>query len=164
MYNAIDVANYIVNKSIDMGAPVSNLKLQKLLYYVQAAKLVEDGKEMFGDPISAWKYGPVVESVYHKFKIYANAQIGEKIVSKDADYINEFDNDEEYNPYDVINKKDQIIIDRVLNAHREHDAMYLVRKTHSEAPWIEAREKKETYILSDAIKAYYELHGNSIYS
>ena len=37
-HEAMDVANYIVNYCIDSGHPVSNLKLQKLLYYVVPAQ------------------------------------------------------------------------------------------------------------------------------
>lgn len=45
-YSAIDVSTYIINYSCDINSPVSNLKLQKLLYYVQAALLVETGKNV----------------------------------------------------------------------------------------------------------------------
>ncbi len=155
-YNAIDVANYIVNKSIEMDAPVSHLKLQKLLYYVQAMKLVKTGVPMFDDEISAWKYGPVVESVYHRFKVFANAPISEKITFRGVDYIKEFSSNEIYDPYDVIDLEDQKIIDTVINAYKDVGAMDMVRKTHREAPWSDARDNNESFITIDAIQAYYK--------
>ena len=64
MYKAISVAKYIINYSNSIDSPISNLKLQKLLYYVQAAFLVEEGKKCFCDEIVAWAFGPVVPDVY----------------------------------------------------------------------------------------------------
>lgn len=147
MYNAIDVANYIVNKSIDLGTPVSNLKLQKLLYYVQAAKLVNDNVAMFKEKISAWKYGPAVESVFHEFKFYANMKIDEKC-----------------NSDDIIAAKDKALIDEVLQAYREVIAIDMVRKSCNEDPWKNAYKNKEAYISLEAIQSYYRNNEGSIYN
>ncbi len=46
-YNVIDISSYIIEYSNEIGSPVSNLKLQKLLYYSQAAMLVELGQKCF---------------------------------------------------------------------------------------------------------------------
>ena len=66
MYAAVDIANYVVNYVKDHGEHISNLKLQKILYYIQAAFLCEKGKGCFSDPIMCWRHGPVVQSVYNK--------------------------------------------------------------------------------------------------
>ena len=47
---------------------ISNLKLQKLLYYAQGVFLAVTDKPLFDDDIVAWLQGPVVESVYHQYK------------------------------------------------------------------------------------------------
>ena len=78
-YRAIDIAKIIVNDAIDIGHPITNLKLQKLLYYVQAAFLVEYNTPCFDDDIVAWKYGPVVERVYNDFRIYGSNIINNRI-------------------------------------------------------------------------------------
>ena len=57
IYNALDIARYIINYSIDNSYPVSNLKLQKLLYYVQANFLVNKNKQCFYQEILNWDYG-----------------------------------------------------------------------------------------------------------
>ncbi|MDN8592007.1 DUF4065 domain-containing protein [Paenibacillus sp. 11B] len=44
--------------------PVTQLKLQKLLYYAYAEYLLKTGRKLFREPIVAYKYGPVVEEVY----------------------------------------------------------------------------------------------------
>ena len=66
VYKAIDIANYIINKcTIDLK-PVSNLQLQKILYYVQRESLWR-GKPAFNDIIEAWQFGPVVPEVYYTY-------------------------------------------------------------------------------------------------
>ena len=49
MYNVLDVAIYVINYAhdADCGESMSNLKLQKILYYIQAAFLVEKNRECF---------------------------------------------------------------------------------------------------------------------
>ena len=42
MYNAIDLSKYIVSKCVKDGHPVSNLQLQKILYYIQKDFLQRD--------------------------------------------------------------------------------------------------------------------------
>lgn len=163
MYNVIDVANYVVNRSIDLDAPVSNLKLQKLLYYVQAAKLVELGEAMFSSEISAWRYGPVVEPVYHKFKIYANSQINNKIEDRGVDFMEDLLSNGKYDPCNVITINDQKIIDGVIVAYKHKSAMELVRKTHFEAPWKNAFENGQEYITKESIRNYYTENFGNLY-
>lgn len=142
-YSALDIAAYIINKSIDDNNPVSNLKLQKLLYYVQAASLVFREKELFYEDIKAWQYGPVVESVYLEYKYYSRYTICEKReLSLEID----------------IESKE--LIDEVLKSKAIFTAYDLVRLTHEESPW------KNTYlgetIKKDSIKEYFENHKERI--
>lgn len=67
---AIDVAKFILTV-----VPSSHLKLQKLLYYCYAEFLIKTGKKLFEEPIVSYKYGPVVEKVFHKFKIHGSSII-----------------------------------------------------------------------------------------
>lgn len=66
-----DIADYLIAFSHEHGDPVSNLKLQKLLYYAQAWHLAIHDEPLFSDPIQAWVHGPVVPSVYHRYKDWA---------------------------------------------------------------------------------------------
>ncbi|MEK0309052.1 Panacea domain-containing protein [Candidatus Phytoplasma citri] len=62
-----DVANYIIktNKS-----KITNMKLQKLVYYTYAKYLVENNQPIFKEPIEAWLHGPVFPHLYNEFKHY----------------------------------------------------------------------------------------------
>lgn len=83
---SIDVANYLIG---EWGAayPISNLKLNKLVYYSQVESLVETGMPLFDDRIEAWQYGPVEPAVYRAFSAHGRSTIVEPLgpVSLDSD-------------------------------------------------------------------------------
>lgn len=70
MATASKIAKYIVKEALKRKMPVTNLKLQKLLYFVQGVHLFMHEKVAFPDEIIAWEYGPVVKDVYYEYSIY----------------------------------------------------------------------------------------------
>ena len=70
MATASRIAKYIVKEALKRKMPVTNLKLQKLLYFVQGVHLFMHEKVAFPDEIIAWQYGPVVKDVYYEYSIY----------------------------------------------------------------------------------------------
>jgi uncharacterized phage-associated protein len=63
MAHVFDVARYVLERQ----GPVTTLKLQKLMYYVQAWAVV-NGEPLFSDGIKAWAQGPVVPALFHAHK------------------------------------------------------------------------------------------------
>ena len=59
----LDVAKYILSK-----CPCTHLKLEKIVYFAYADYMVKTGKKLLDDNIFAYKLGPVIESVYKKYK------------------------------------------------------------------------------------------------
>ena len=77
-YNALDIANYIIwyaNENRKDIQDITNLKLQKLLYYVAANYYILYDKRLFEEQIEKRKYGPAVQSVYQTFKYYSYGHI-----------------------------------------------------------------------------------------
>lgn len=70
MSTAVKVAEYIIYEAQKRKMPVTNIKLQKLLYFVQGVYLAKHNKKAFEDDIIAWKYGPVVKDIYYKYSLY----------------------------------------------------------------------------------------------
>lgn len=71
MIPARKVAKYFLSKvEEDIGDGISNLKLQKLVYYAQAYHLAMYGEPLFGERVEAWEHGPVVPELYREYKIY----------------------------------------------------------------------------------------------
>jgi uncharacterized phage-associated protein len=66
--SAIAVSNWLIAKNGDDPRELTPLKLQKILYFAQGWHLGYHSVPLFEDPIEAWKYGPVVSSVYFALK------------------------------------------------------------------------------------------------
>lgn len=75
MYPSIQVANYFINKSIALKKPISQMKLQKLIYFAHGWSLALRNEPLINESVEAWKYGPVVPTIYHLFKNYGNGPI-----------------------------------------------------------------------------------------
>lgn len=67
-YKAVDVARKLVQLSIENGLWITNLQLQKILYFTWIDYYKECKGHLFEDkPFEAWKYGPVVKDVYYEY-------------------------------------------------------------------------------------------------
>lgn len=75
MYNPLIIANFFILAGIREGNPVSPMKLQKLIYFAHGFYLSKYNEPLVNEPVQAWKYGPVMLSVYQVFKIYGNNPI-----------------------------------------------------------------------------------------
>ncbi len=111
MYTALNLSKYIVSKCIEDGEPISNLQLQKILYYIQK-KFLNDGKIAFLDDIQAWQFGPVVPEVYYFYCGYGSMPITSQ-----------------YDRYEI-ESEDKGIIDEIIEGKRKLRPWELVRETH----------------------------------
>jgi uncharacterized phage-associated protein len=68
MASAGAIADSLIALAHRRGRPVNNLKLQRLLYYAQAWHLGRFGCPLFPEKLEAWMTGPVIPSLYWKFK------------------------------------------------------------------------------------------------
>lgn len=161
MYEAMDIAQYVINYAIDLGKPVSNLKLQKLLYYIQAKFLIENNNGCFEDDIENWRHGPVVTNVYDNFKKYGNQDIEEIQTGYRA-----FEIDDEFNfsykkkkfKEENIELNDRELIKEVVNNLIDKDAWELVKMTHEEDPW--KNTERGDIITNEAIYNYFFLYDD----
>lgn len=164
MYNVLDVAIYVINYAhdADYGESMSNLKLQKILYYIQAAFLVEKNRECFKAVIIAGEFGPVIPEVYQKYKIYGRKGIPEqenrKILQLDSKKMRIIKKEDA-----EISRIDKRLIEKVVDAYAKiTDPFVLVKKTHKEGPW--KNTKKNSEIKSLLIKEYYLKNPQEIYA
>ncbi len=160
MYDVLDVSRYIINYCNEKGYPISNLKLQKLLYFVQAYFLVKKNEACFEEPIEAWQYGPVVPKAYHEFKEYGSNSI--PFISDIVVPINDSDPVNIWNmqavPYQTnINFADASMVKKVVNDLAKYSAADLVEATHLQKPWFETYSSKNLHneISIESIKNYF---------
>lgn len=66
MYPVLSIAKYIIDKCTKDRYPISNLQLQKILYYIQR-EFLQQGAMAFQEDIEAWQFGPVVPEVYKQY-------------------------------------------------------------------------------------------------
>ena len=76
--NALDMSKYIINRCAQTGTPITNLKLQKILYFVWIDYYKATGEELFNDIFYAWKLGPVIPDIYKYYKKYGADEILEQ--------------------------------------------------------------------------------------
>lgn len=117
-YKALDIANKIISKTdLEHGDTISNLKLQKMMYYQQGFHLAYFGTPLFDEDIVAWQYGPVVPSVYKEYKSFESNSIS---TSKES--ISLSDDEEE-------------LFNNVYEEYNQFSAVALMKMTHEESPW-----------------------------
>lgn len=142
MYRALDIARYIIERCSSTNIAISNLKLQKILYFVQAEFLVAKSQPCFAEKIEAWDFGPVVPDVYYAYRMFGSANIpcvGRSGVSQ------------------IISSRDKELLDGVIDACSKYSASALVEITHNQDPWTDAYKKPgfNNEITTESIKAYF---------
>lgn len=142
MYNVIDVAKYIILYCKRKGYSISNLKLQKLLYFVQAQFLVKYGRPAFDEDIEAWDFGPVVPEAYHYFKMWGSSEIP-SMIAKGVEK--------------VIHLEHQNTMDEILEQCAPFSATYLVELTHNQSPWEDSYDGSYNKIIpKNSIRRFFE--------
>ncbi len=136
-------ANYIVWFGQRHGDPITNLKLQKLLYYAQGWFLALHGRQLFPEPLRAWVRGPAEHGVWKAFSEYRWRPI-----TRDIRKPNLSDLAREH-------------LEEVIEVYGDYSAYTLERMTHGEDPWRRARgdmpsKAPSTRIISqDDLRVYF---------
>ena len=119
------VAHYIAMSAYE----ITNMSMQKLLYYVDGFAQVLLGRNIFADNCEAWAHGPVFPNIYKKFKSFGNDQIKVESIAIP----------------DLVDEEEKRVIDTVLSAFAIYNGVFLRNLTHLETPWKEARKGYEEY-------------------
>ena len=117
-----DVANFFIDWAIKSEEEhMTNLWLNKLMFFAQGHHLAKYGKPLFDETIEAWDYGPVISSVYQKYKVCGR----NPIPTVDDDYrLENFTRDE------------QLFLAAILREYGAYTASALVSMTHrTNTPW-----------------------------
>jgi len=117
LYSAMAVANYIIDLCSKMENPISNLRLQKMLYFAWVDYYRETGHYLFYDPMYAWQLGPVVPEVYYEYCPYGGRPINLMCESE-------------------IKPKDEEILKDIVEKYKLVPVSELVERTHKpETAW-----------------------------
>lgn len=134
------VAEWIIRKFVELEECVTNLKLQKLLYYAQGIGIGRYNTKVIAEDFYAWEHGPVIEHLYHKYK---GSGSGALVVDPAAD-ISQI-------------KNSQIateILTETINIYGKYSAWVLRNKTHCEPPWTETSQGQK--IDLDKMRSFFK--------
>jgi len=121
----------------------SPMKLQKLCYYAQSIQLAVEGNELFPEDFQAWTHGPVIISLYHKFKDF-----GWRNISSEIDDL------------DLPTERAELL-NLIVDSYGRYDGAALSTMTHQEGPWLEARgdlpetEGSNEIISKDSMRKFF---------
>lgn len=119
------VIDYLLSKIDDeAGDSITNLKIQKLLYYCQGWHLSQFGMPLFNEELQAWPHGPVTPPAYQRLKRYGNQSVDPQAVVSD--------------PMSDLSEESRSLIDQVWALYGWRSASELRNMTHQERPWKEA--------------------------
>ena len=150
-HSALSVANKFLEIAENNGEIITPLKLQKLIYFAHGWSFAILDKPLINEFIEAWRYGPVIPSVYHEFK-----QFGNNPISIPAIEI------EDGSPRNVPVPTDidtTLLLNRVWEVYGAKPAVQLANVTHEkDGPWEETydRDYLSMDISNDLIRKHFE--------
>ena len=139
------VANFLLTECRERGDVLTNLKLQKLLFYAQAWYLVLKNEPLFHEDFQAWVHGPALLSQYRRFKEFEWRPILKDIP-----------------PMKLEDSAVVAHLKEIVDVFGVESASALEMMTHNEAPWKDARqglradEPSSAVISKESMKSFYK--------
>lgn len=132
------LANFLVFLSNKENKDITNLKLQKILFFVNAKYLLDNnGKPLMNEEFQRWIYGPVMYSVYENFRYFGSDPILQLIGTYVYENNNPFlANYREFKPTQLPSEI-RSLTKKVFNSLIDMDPFKLVKYTHQENLWSE---------------------------
>lgn len=155
-YSAATIANAFLSRSFRDKRSVSPMKIQKLVYLAHGHALVERPQPILNENFEAWKFGPVLPSLYHECKKYGPSGINCYLEDMD---LTTGQSAPAPLPTDEITND---IVEFVWGAYGHYQASVLSEWTHAKGgPWDQvtnggANIIRNQDIPNDLIKIYFE--------
>lgn len=153
--NALSVANYFIDLANKDNKPIHLLGLVKRVYIAHGFALALLHRGLLDprfDKVEAWKYGPVIPSVYHSFKAFRRDDITKPTIMLHQD---------ESGQYDFIEPKidveqDKMIVEMVWKRYKDYSDSALVDLTHMRGtPWQVCYKEGENMEIPDSFTELY---------
>jgi uncharacterized phage-associated protein len=142
MAKLADVADFFINYSQKTNEPMTNLRLNKLLYFAYGLHLLRVGQALFDASFEAWSFGPVVPEVYNRYKKFD----GSSIDVPEAAYNRDCFSDSEY----------ESLIETA-RLYGQYSTYKLVSISHEMGgAWANTRQNKRQIITDELIVADFE--------
>ena len=138
-YPVIQIANQLLLYSADKGGELmTNMKLQKMLYYQQGYHLALFDEPLFDDDLEAWMYGPAVPVVYEHYEMNGNNGIHpQKTAIK-------------------LTNKEEALFYEVYRIYGIYSAIGLMNLSQSEKPWKSVPIGTGNVISKSSLKMFFK--------
>jgi uncharacterized phage-associated protein len=128
-YDASTVANRFIELATSNGRKLTPMQLIKLCYIAHGFSLAINKRPLLGESVEAWKYGPVIPSLYRRLKKYGSAPVTEQVPHG------------HFRPSERLDGDDQQLIDLVFQKYGHFNGIQLSHLTHRPGtPWAETYE------------------------
>ncbi len=151
MYSSNQIANFFIKKSHATGIEITPMKLIKLCYVAHGWHLGLYDEELLAEAIYAWKYGPVINSLYTEFKKYHTSPISELYIDRVTGKIPL--PDDAKTPF----------LDKTWDIYKDFSAIQMSTLTHQKnTPWdiiwnqLGGKNRLNVIIPNDLIRDYYK--------
>lgn len=156
--NALAVANYFIELAQKENQNITLLGLIKRVYIAHGFSLAIFHKSLLDhrfDRVEAWRYGPVIPSVYHSFKQFRSNPITEKTVVMTW---NEHTSSPDFHTPELVDEEAKKIVLMVWRRYQDKSDSQMVSLTHKKgSPWdiCYIRDRNEP-IPDEITQLYYE--------
>jgi uncharacterized phage-associated protein len=131
MYEARKICNFLLTRYDTRKHDLTNLRLNKLLYFIHGWSLTSRPHGLIRNHFEAWKLGPVIKPVFDTFKVF-----GEKQISGLAEHLDYASGEKKPISYEDITQADVETITSVFESYARYTTGELVALTHEVgAPW-----------------------------
>jgi uncharacterized phage-associated protein len=131
MYEARKICNFLLARNNAERFELTNLRINKLLYFIHAESLAYKPDGLVRNHFEAWQYGPVIRPVFDAFKIY-----GDNFISAPAVYLDYASGQSLPIPYLDINESDQDLIQITFEQYCRFSTSQLISLSHEQnGPW-----------------------------
>ncbi len=160
VYGSKAIANYFIDRAARAGQDLTPMKLQKLIYFAHGWSLAIYGKPLIDEQIEAWKFGPVISSIYHEFKRFGSQPIKDPATEIEL-------NEEDVVDFRIVVPKIKpddaettALLDKIWDVYGGYSAVQLSNATHLpgtpwETVWGTGKAPKGTDIDQGLIRAFF---------
>lgn len=138
-YPARQIAEWFIARAGRERKSLTQMKLQKLVYIAHGWNLALYDEPLLIERAEAWKWGPVIRSLYRDFADYGSNPISAT------------------RPMPELDAQTNGLLERIWETYGKFTAVQLSAMTHADnTPWQSAFQRDRTEIISDdAIKTHY---------
>ncbi|RAI31771.1 Panacea domain-containing protein [Rhodoplanes serenus] len=149
------IANFVLDLAKEQGRAVTNLSINKIVFFLHSNYLAEFGRPLVTAKVEAWDYGPVFRELYREFKKFEG-----KAISEPARRINPGTGESETCTHQL-DESERLFLEPLTTKYLKFSASALVNMSHiSGGPWDQVwnhstRSRPSMHISDDIIKAWH---------